>query len=252
MADLFDLKGKVAIVTGAARGIGASIAEELARYGADIVVSDIILGDETVAKIKKLKRKAIFIKTDVSKKNEVENLVKETIEKFKKIDILVNNAGIFRPGATESLSEDEWDKTIDINLKGYFLCAQAAGKHMIKQRKGVIVNIASIAGLVGYAQAAAYCSTKGGIILLTKALATEWGKYGIRVNAICPGIIETAMTKGMLSNEKTKENMLTKIPAGRTGKPEDIAPAVVYLASNASSYVTGTTLVVDGGWSCGL
>lgn len=247
---LFDLTGKVAIVTGAARGIGQSIAVELARAGADVVVSDIILGDETVSQIKKLKRKAIYVKTDVSKKKEVENLINETIKNFKKIDILVNNAGIFRPGATETLSEEDWNKTIDINLKGYFLCSQAALKYM---RKGSsIINISSVAGICGYAQAAAYCASKGGIRLLTKSLAAEFGIRGIRVNSIHPGVIETAMTSDLLKDKKTKEGMLIKIPLKRTGKPIDIAGPAVFLASDASSYMTGSEIVADGGWICAL
>lgn len=249
---MFDLKNKVAIVTGAARGIGQAIALGLAEKGANIVVADIIDGSQTVKMVKKLKREAFFVKVDVCKKSEIENVINETIKSFKKIDILVNNAGIFVPGATEKLSEDDWEKTININLKGYFLFAQAAAKHMIKRKNGSIINMASIAGLGGYAQAAAYCVSKGGIILLTKSLAAEWGSYGIRVNAICPGVIETAMTKDMLQDQKTKQGMLAKIPLGRTGKPADIAGGAVYLASDASSYVTGQTLVIDGGWTCAL
>lgn len=247
---LFDLTGKVAIVTGAARGIGQSIAVELARAGADVVVSDIIPGDETVSQIKKLKRKSIYVKTDISKKTEVENLIKETIKNFKKIDILVNNAGIFVPGATETLKEQDWDKTLNINLKGYFLCSQAALKYM---RKGSsIINISSVAGICGYAQAAAYCSSKGGIRLLTKSLAAEFGSRGIRVNSIHPGLIDTAMTSDLLKDKKTKEGMLIKIPLKRTGKPIDIAGPAVFLASDASSYMTGSEIVADGGWICAL
>ena len=183
---MISLKNKVAIVTGAARGIGQSIAIELARFGANVVVSDVLPGNITVNKIKKLRRKAIFVKTDVSNKQEVSALINNTIKKFKRIDILVNNAGVFRSSLIENLSEQDWIKTMDINLKGYFLCAQAVIKHMMKKRQGVIINIASVAGLVGYPQAEAYCASKGGIILFTKSLAADLGKYGIRVNAICP------------------------------------------------------------------
>lgn len=243
---MFDLTGKVAIVTGAARGIGQSIAIELARHGASVVVSDIISGQVTVNKIKTLKRKSFFVNADVSKKKDVENLINETVKKFKKIDILVNNAGIFITGTTEKLTEEDWDKTININLKGYFLCCQAALKHM---KKGAsIINISSVAGMRGYATAVAYCSSKGGIRLLTKSLAAEYGLKGIRVNSIHPGIIETAMTKGLLGDKKTKQAMLAKIPLARTGKPIDIAGPTVFLASDAASYITGEELVVDGGW----
>lgn len=249
---MINLKDKVAVVTGAARGIGEAIAVELARYGADVVVSDILPGQATVNKIKALKREAIYIKTDVTKKQEIENLIAETIKKFKKIDIFVNNAGVFHPSPSETLSEEQWDKTIDINLKGYFLCAQAVGKHMLKKGKGNIINIASIAGFEGYAQAAAYCASKGGIINLTNSLAAEWGPKGIRVNTICPGIIETAMTEDILKDPKSKQGTIAKIPLRRTGKPIDIANAAVFLASDASSYITGMDIIIDGGWTCSL
>lgn len=249
---MINLKEKVAIVTGAARGIGQAIAVELARYGANVVVSDILPGQTTVNKIKALKRKAIYFKTDVSNKQEIEKLIAETIKKFKKIDILVNNAGVFHPSPSENLSEEHWNKTIDINLRGYFLCAQAAGKHMLKKGKGAIINVASVAGLEGYAGAAAYCASKGGIVNLTNSLAAEWGPKGIRVNSICPGIIETPMTQGMLKDPKTKQGMMGKIPLKRTGKPIDIAGAAVFLASDAASYIAGTEIIIDGGWTCAL
>ncbi len=249
---MFNLTGQIAIVTGSARGIGQSIAVELARQGANVVVTDIIPGNATVNKIKALKRKSFFVKVDVSKKEEIENVVMETIKKFKKIDILVNNAGIFQVGPSETFSEEDWEKTININLKGYFLFAQTVGKHMLKKKKGCIINVASVAGIRGYAQAAAYCASKGGINLLTKSLAAEWSPLGIRVNSICPGIIETAMTKDLLADKKTKQGMIMKVPLRRTGKPIDIAGGAVFLASDASSYITGQELVIDGGWTCTL
>ncbi len=249
---MFNLTGQIAIVTGSARGIGQSIAVELARQGADVVVADIIPGNATVNKIKALKRKSFFIKVDVSKKEEIENVVTETIKKFRKIDILVNNAGIFKQGPSETFKEEDWEKTIDVNLKGYFLFAQAAGRYMLKKKKGCIINVASVAGIRGYPQAAAYCASKGGINLLTKSLAADWSPLGVRVNSICPGIIETAMTKDILANKKVKQAMLMKIPLRRTGKPVDIAGGAVFLASDASSYITGQELVIDGGWTCTL
>ena len=247
---MFNLKGKVAIVTGAARGIGQSIAIELARQGADVVVSDIIPGQQTANRIKTLKRKAIYVKTDVSSKNEVENLMNETIKKFKKIDVLVNNAGIFVTGPTSKVSEEDWDRTININLKGNFLCSQAALKYM--KRGASIINLSSVAGIGGSPQAAIYCASKGGIRLLTKALAAEYGPLGIRVNSIHPGIIETVMTKKMLETKKGKQALLDKFPLKRTGKPIDIAGPVAFLAGDASSYITGTEIIVDGGWTATL
>lgn len=250
MSDLFDLTGKVAIVTGAARGIGQGIAIELARAGADVVVSDIIPEEGTISQIKKLKRKAIYIKTDISKKKEVESLINETIKNFKKIDILVNNAGIYLAGNTSNFPEESWDKTMNINLKGPFLCSQAALKHM---KKGAsIINISSVAGIEGSAGGAAYCASKGGIRLFTKALAAEVGPLGIRVNSIHPGLIDTAMTAGFTKDKKVLEGMMSKFLIKRVGKPIDIAGPVVFLASDASSYMTGAEIVADGGWICAL
>jgi NAD(P)-dependent dehydrogenase (short-subunit alcohol dehydrogenase family) len=247
---MFNLKNKVAIVTGAARGIGQGIAIELARAGADVVVSDIIPGDETVSQIKKLKRKAIYVKTDISKKKEVENLIAETIKNFKKIDILVNNAGIYLAGNVSDFPEESWDKTMNINVKGPFLCSQAALKHM---KKGAsIINISSVAGIEGSAGGAAYCASKGGIRLFTKALAAEVGSLGIRVNSIHPGLIDTPMTTAFTKDKKALEGMMSKFLIKRVGKPIDIAGPAVFLASDASAYMTGSEIVADGGWIAAL
>lgn len=244
--NLFDLRGKIVIVTGASRGIGEAIALELAKNGADIVVSDILDCEEVMKKIKRLRRRVIYVKTDISNRKDVENLIFETMKKFRKIDVLVNNAGIYKTGPTTKFSEDDWNKTIDINLKGVFLCSREALKYM--RRGGSIINISSVAGICGYAQSAAYCASKGGIRLLTKSLAAEFGPTGIRVNSIHPGVIDTAMTKDILQDEKAKQDMLSKIPLKRTGMPIDIAGPAVFLASDASSYMNGAEIVVDGGW----
>ena len=250
MTDLFDLTGKVAIVTGAARGIGQGIAVELARAGADVVVSDIIPEEGTINQIKKLKRKAIYVKTDISKKKEVQNLINETIKNFKKIDILVNNAGVYIPGNVSDLPEETWDKTMNINAKGPFLCSQAALKYM---KKGAsIINISSVAGIEGSAGGAAYCASKGAIRLFTKALAAEVGALGIRVNSIHPGLIDTPMTTAFTKDKKALEPMMSKFLIKRVGKPVDIAGPAVFLASDASSYMTGSEIVADGGWICAL
>ena len=248
--ELFELKGKVAIVTGAARGIGRGIAVEMARAGADVVISDIIPEEGTLNQIKKLKRKAIYVKTDISNKKEVENLINETIKNFKKIDILVNNAGIYLAGNVSDFPEESWDKTMDINVKGPFLCSQAALKYMKKGSS--IINISSVAGIEGSAGGAAYCASKGAIRLFTKALAAEVGSLGIRVNSIHPGLIDTPMTTGFTKDKKALEGMMSKFLIKRVGKPVDIAGPVVFLASDASSYMTGSEIVADGGWICAL
>ena len=250
MVSLFDLTGKIAIVTGAARGIGQSIALELAKAGADIVVSDIIPGEDTVNQIKKLNRKSIYVKTDISNKLEVNNLINQAIKTFKKIDILVNNAGIYISGPTLEFSEENWDKTMNINLKGGFLCSQAALRYMKKGSS--IINISSVAGIEGSAGGAAYCTSKGGIRLLTKALAAEFGPLGIRVNSIHPGLIDTSMVKEIKKDKKMLESMMSKFSIKRIGNPLDIAGPAVFLASDASSYMTGSEIVVDGGWICSL
>lgn len=252
--ELFDLTGKVAVVTGGSRGIGKAIAVELAKHGADIVIGDVLLRDaeQAAAEILELGRQAIVVKTDVSRRREIDRLVRRTVSKFGKIDIFVNNAGIYKTGPTETLSEAEWDRVIDINLKGYFLCAQAAGKEMIKQKSGNIINIASIAGLGGFSNSAAYCSSKAGILLLTKTLAVDWAKHNIRVNAICPGVIKTPMTDPLMKDKAFQQMILQKTPLGRSGKPEEIAGGALFLASKASSYVAGHALVIDGGWTAGL
>ena len=247
---IFDLTGKVAIVTGAARGIGQGIAIELARAGADVVVSDIIPEEGTINQIKKLKRKAIYVKTDISKKSDVENLIKETIKNFKRIDILVNNAGIYLAGNVSDFPEETWDKTMSINAKGPFLCSQAALKYM--KKGGSIINISSVAGIEGSAGGAAYCASKGAIRLFTKALAAELGPLGIRVNSVHPGLIDTPMTTGFTKDKKALEGMMSKFLIKRVGKPVDIAGPVIFLASDASSYMTGSEVVVDGGWIAAL
>ena len=248
-----DLKGKVAIVTGARRGMGRSHALLLAEEGAKVVVSDISLEDcqKVVDEIKKMKGEAMAVKCDVAKKNEVDNMVKAAVKKWGKVDILVNNAGICQFKPFLELTEEEWDRTIDINLKGYFLCAQAAAKEMVKQKSGVIVNIASIAmgqTGVGFPTLTHYSASKGGIVGMTETLALELAPYNIRVNAISPGAIETPMINSLKADSKTMEGTLARIPLHRVGKPEEVSNLVLFLASDASSYMTGSTVVIDGGW----
>ena len=250
--DLFSLKEKIAIVTGASRGLGKAIAIGLAKAGANVVVTDILNTSETVSEIKKLNRKSLGLKIDVSNKSDVEAMVKDVLEKFGNIDILVNNAGILRTGNAEVLDKKDWDKVIEVNLTGQFLCAQAVGRLMIKQKSGSIINIASIAGLGGYASSVPYSASKAGVILMTKTLAVEWGKYNVRVNAICPGVFATDMTDSYLKDKQFKDMIQNKVPLGRHAKPDELVGTVVYLASKASDYMTGHALVIDGGWTAGI
>ena len=251
-----DLKNKVVVITGARRGMGKADALLFAEKGAKVVVSDISQEDcqKVVDQIEKKGGQAIAVKCDVSKKEEVDNLFRKTIEKFGRVDVLVNNAGICEFKPFIDLTEEEWDRTLNINLKGYFLCAQAAAKEMAKQKSGVIVNIASVAmgqlG-VGFPNIVHYCASKGGIAAMTEAMALELAPYNIRVNAIAPGMIETPMLDPIKQDPKSMEGILARIPLSRMGKPEEIADLVVFLASDKSSYITGSIVVIDGGWLAG-
>jgi len=253
---MFNLKDKTAIITGARRGMGKTHALTLAKAGAKVLVSDISLEDceKVVKEIKEQGGEAIAFKCDVSQKKEVDEMIKKILDEWGKIDILVNNAGIAQFKPFLELSEEEWQKTIDINLKGYFLTAQAAAKEMLKQKSGVIVNIASIAmGQVGcgFNSLAHYSASKGGIVAMTETLALELGQYNIRVNAIAPGVIETPMVDTIKNDSDTLKATLARIPLGRMGNSQEISNLVLFLASDESSYLTGSTVVADGGWLAG-
>ena len=229
------LKGKVAIVTGGTKGIGKGIADKFASLGAKVVVS---------ARNKE-KTKHYFVRCDVSKFDDAQNLAKETIKKYKKIDILVNNAGIYPFVEFKNMTEEQWDQVIDVNLKGVFNCTKAVVPYMMKRKYGNIVNISSIAGSkIGFPNLIHYCAAKAGIVGFTRAAALEFAPYKIDVNAIAPGAIITPGTKGVLSDK-----MVQAIPEKRAGKPVDIANAAAFLASDDSDYITGQLIVVDGGWT---
>jgi 3-oxoacyl-[acyl-carrier protein] reductase len=242
-----ELKGKIALVTGAAQGIGRAIALLLAQKGADIVISDINLekAEEMAKEIEALGRKAMAIKVDVANTNDVERMVEAILERFGQIDILVNNAGIARDKLILRMTEEDWDSVLNVNLRGTFNCTKAVIKHMSKQRKGKIVNIASVVGEMGNVGQANYSASKAGVIGFTKTIAREFAQRGINVNAIAPGYIETPMTEAL--TEKVKEGLRRMIPMERLGRPEDVAQAVLFLVSEASSYITGQVLNVNGG-----
>lgn len=250
-----DLDEKVAIVTGGSSGIGRAICRKLAAEGAKVVVSDIRKepregGKPTDEIIQDHGGEASFIEADVSIEEEVIELVEETLDIYGQIDILVNNAGVhhFSPVAEED--EDGWDEIMDVNLKGTFLCSKHVIDHMLEEGiEGNIINIASMAGLVGYKDSAAYCSSKGGVVNLTREMALEYGPEQINVNAVCPGVTKTAMTADTRSNEKRREEIERNTPARRLGEPEDIANATAFLASELSEFIIGECLVVDGGWT---
>jgi NAD(P)-dependent dehydrogenase (short-subunit alcohol dehydrogenase family) len=247
----FDLAGKVAIVTGAGRGIGYHTALALAKYGADLVICGRTISEleKTKGEIEKLGRRALVKRMDVTKIPEIYAVTEESTKAFGHIDILINNAGLNIPQWAVDVTEELWDKIIDTNLKGFFFCAQAVGKVMIQQKRGKIINVSSQSGCVGLPQRAAYCSSKGGVNLLTKVLAIEWAKYNINVNAIAPTFIETPGSKPIIEKEGFLEYILANIPLGRVGRPEDVVGAVIYLASDVSNMVTGHVLLIDGGWT---
>lgn len=243
-----NLTGKVALVTGASRGIGQATAIDLAKAGADVVVNFIgneAVAQETVEKIEALGRKAIKIKADVGNAEDVQAMVDEAVAVFGHIDILVNNAGITRDGLLIRMKDSDWDDVLNINLKGVYLVTKAVAKLMVKQRAGSIINMTSVSGVTGNVGQANYAAAKAGVIGFTKTCAKELAARGITVNAIAPGFIETAMTDVL--PEKIKEGIAGTIPFGRMGQPEEIANVVTFLASDFASYITGQVLNVDGG-----
>jgi 3-oxoacyl-[acyl-carrier protein] reductase len=245
--EFMSLQGRIAVVTGAAQGIGRAIAEALATAGADIVVADLDPGrsQDTVAAVEKLGRKALNVKVNVADSNETKSLVEQVIKAWGKIDILVNNAGITRDGLLLRMKDEDWNLVMQVNLNGTFNCTKAVLQPMTKQRYGRIVNIASIVGVMGNAGQANYAASKAAVIGFTKTVGREYASRNVTVNAVAPGFIDTAMTHGLPAD--VKETLQKQIPLGRLGRPEDIAAAVRFLASEDAAYITGHVLHVNGG-----
>ena len=253
IANRFDLSAKVAIVTGSSRGLGQYLAAALARAGADLVITSRTI--ESLEPFKKaldeMGRKALPVELDVRDHESIRGMVEKVIETYGKIDILVNNAGCnIRKPAVE-VSWDDWNTVVDTNLKGAFFTAQAAAAHMIPRRYGRIINIGSVTSVFGYAGIAPYCASRGGIKQLTMSLADEWGRYGITVNCLAPGWFKTEQTRALYESREWVEYLVDRIPLKRPGQPHDLDGAVVFLASDASEYITGQTILVDGGISTG-
>ncbi len=247
--DLFNLDGEIAIVTGAGKGIGKMLAAGLAIYGATVVIADIDEenGKKTVAEIEKAGGNAIYANINVTNSKQVNGLIKKIMDTYDKIDILVNNAGTVVRKSVLETTDEEWDKVLNLNLKSTFICAKAVAPYMIEKNKGKIINIGSVSSFLGHPDHGAYAASKGGIRMLTKVMAVEWGKYGINVNCIAPGYMKTPMTEGFLKVKENYDSIVNKIPLNRVGVPEDLIGAVVFLSSKASSYITGHTLLVEGG-----
>jgi len=245
------LKGKIALVTGSSRGIGKAIALAYGKEGAHVVVnytSSETAANEVVEVIQSMGNKAIAVKADVAVKSDAEHLVMTTIKTFGKVDILVNNAGFTRPALMLKMTEEQWDQVVDIHLKGAFLCSQAAALNMKEHNSGKIINVMSVAGLVGTVGQINYSAAKGGILSMTKSMARELARYNICANVISLGIVKTDMSEKITTDEKLKDIYMNRILLKRFAEPDDISPAFVFLASDEANYITGQLLCVDGGY----
>lgn len=250
MKNLFDLTGKKAIVTGGAGGIGHALSLGLAEYGADVAVTSRNKGhlDEVANQIVKLGRKSIAVTVDVTDERSVDTMVKEVLSEFGTIDILVNAAGLAIRKSAETFPIEEWQKVMDFNARGTFLSCQAAGREMIKKKNGRIINLSSVRGRYGLpADYVAYCSSKGAVDSITRTLACEWAKHNVLVNAVAPTVVETDLTKAALADPNFASQMKSRIPLGKWAMPEDIVGATIFFASDASSFITGQILYIDGG-----
>jgi len=250
-SDEVNVQGKIALVTGAARGLGRACALALAEAGADIALGlrDVNADNGVVKEIEALGRKVLPLQMDVSKMEEIHAAFDQIKKFYNRLDIVVNNAGVAPENLVENVTENDFDYTLAVNLKGTFFVSKEAGTFMIKQQYGRIINLSSQAGFIALPGEAVYCMTKAGIAHLTKCFAAEWGKYNITVNAVAPTFIYTPGTEQYLANEENKKHVLSKIVLEKIGEPKDVANAVLFLASPAASMITGTTLLIDGGWT---
>jgi 2-deoxy-D-gluconate 3-dehydrogenase len=246
--NLFDLTGKTAIVTGGSTGLGKGMALGLAEAGADVVLVDYVPSDRTVQEIKAMGRKAISLVADLMTLKPIQSVMDETIRTFGKVDILINNAGIIRRTPAIEFSEKDWDDVMAINSRTVFFFCQAVARDMMKRKQGKIINIASLLAFQGGIIVPSYSASKGATAQVTKALANEWAQHGININAIAPGYMATNNTTALREDSVRSKSILDRIPAGRWGVPDDVKGAAVFLASQASNYVNGHILVVDGGW----
>jgi NAD(P)-dependent dehydrogenase (short-subunit alcohol dehydrogenase family) len=248
----FDLSGQVALVTGAARGLGRAISLALAQAGADVALGlrDVNSHGGLAAEIEALGRRALPLQMNMTRLDEIHNAVETTVAQFGCLDVLVNNAGVAPGNLAENVSEEDFDLTLAINLKGTFFASQAAARVMIPRKRGCMINMSSQAGFAALPSESVYCMTKAGIAHLTKCLAVEWGRHGIRVNAVAPTFIHTPGTEQALSDPQFRDDVIERIAAlHRIGEPMEVAGAVVFLASSAASLITGHTMLIDGGWT---
>jgi NAD(P)-dependent dehydrogenase (short-subunit alcohol dehydrogenase family) len=244
-----NLEGRTALVTGSGRGLGRAVALALAQAGADLVVTARTIAEieKTANEIETMGRRALAFRADITVVDEVNEVIRQTVELFGRINILVNSAGIMIAKPLEEMTLEEWRTIMETNLTSLFLCCKAVGPHMIAQKQGKIINLSAIEGKRGRADWVAYGASKGGVIQFTRALAVEWAKYNIQVNAIGPGVFDTRLMAGSVDDEKRRLSRREKIPLAREGRPEEVGPLVVYLASSASDFITGQTIFIDGG-----